>query len=241
MADMHPKKPLNTVEQIKNGLVVSCQAWPDSPLYGPVYMLAMAKAAEKGGAVGLRVNGVEDIHAVHQDVPLPIIGIYKFFDPGGTIWMTPTYQEAFVISEAGAGIIAVDGIHLKRTDGTSLEDLIQKIHLHLGKPVMVDVSTLEEGARAQTLGADLVATTFSVTRLNQKTPDYKLLRNLVNTLTIPIVAEGLYWTPDQVCKAFQLGAHSVVVGTAITRPDEITQRFVTEINEYFSRRHGPRE
>ena len=41
----------------KGALVVSCQARADNPLHGPVYMSAMAQAAEAGGALGIRANG----------------------------------------------------------------------------------------------------------------------------------------------------------------------------------------
>ena len=40
-----------------------------------------------------------------------------------------------------------------------------------------------------------------------------------------IVAEGRFEQPEQLETAFAAGAHSVVVGTAITNPREITRRF----------------
>jgi N-acylglucosamine-6-phosphate 2-epimerase len=121
----------------------------------------------------------------------------------------------------------MDGIRAERLDGTHLKDLIARIRNELGIHVMVDVSTFDEGLQAQNFGADLVATTFAIQ--NRDTPDYDLLTQLTRSLSVPVIAEGLYWTPEQVCQAFELGAHSVVVGTAITRPDEITHRFVQAI------------
>ena len=41
-----------------------------------------------------------------------------------------------------------------------------------------------------------------------------------------MLAEGRYWTVDDVSKAFDAGAHAVVIGSAITRPNLITKRFV---------------
>jgi N-acylglucosamine-6-phosphate 2-epimerase len=219
----------NIIEQIHNGLVVSCQAWPESPLCGPAYMAAMARAAAKGGAAGLRLNGVEDIRLTRQQLSLPIIGIQKYYPEEAEIWITPCYVNAVELAGAGADIIAIDGMHRKRLDGLVLGEMVERVHQDLHRCVMVDISTYDEAVSAQDLGADLVATTFSMFGQDRETPDYDLLFRLTQELTTPVVAEGLYWTPEQVCKAFELGAHAVVVGTAITRPDEITERFVKAI------------
>jgi putative N-acetylmannosamine-6-phosphate epimerase len=41
----------------------------------------------------------------------------------------------------------------------------------------------------------------------------------------PVVAEGRFGSPEEVAEALRLGAHAVVVGTAITRPIDIVRRF----------------
>jgi len=125
---------------------------------------------------------------------------------------------------------------MERPDGARLGELVARMHSELGTQVMVDISMFEEGCRAQGLGADLVATTLAVRGQNQDAPDFDLLSRLLLGLSVPVVAEGLYWTPEQVCKAFELGAYSVVVGSAITRPDEITRLFVQGISAHFSKR-----
>jgi N-acylglucosamine-6-phosphate 2-epimerase len=48
---------------------------------------------------------------------------------------------------------------------------------------------------------------------------------------IPVIAEGRITTPVQAAHALQLGAHAVVVGTAITRPQWITARFVEAVQK----------
>jgi len=225
---------MKAIERIRGGLIVSCQAWPDSPLHGSVYMAAMAQAAAKGGAAGIRANGTEDIRAIRGRLSLPIIGIQKSYDDRWRLWITATFGEARSLVEAGADIVAVDSRRTERPDGTRLGDLYERIHDDLQTPVMADVADWEQAAQAQRLGADMVSTTFAIE--GRETPDFDLLARLVENLPLPVAAEGLYWTPEQVCRAFELGAHAVVVGTAITRPDEITARFVGVLQTFFGRR-----
>ena len=56
------------LKAVQGGLIVSCQALPHEPLHGSEFMAAMAVAAETGGAVGLRANGVQDIHAIKKNI-----------------------------------------------------------------------------------------------------------------------------------------------------------------------------
>jgi N-acylglucosamine-6-phosphate 2-epimerase len=51
------------------------------------------------------------------------------------------------------------------------------------------------------------------------------LERLCREFDKPVVLEGRVWTLDDVRRAFELGAHAVVVGSAITRPQLITRRF----------------
>ena len=49
------------LQQLKNNLIVSCQALPQEPLHSSFIMGRMAKAAKEGGAMGIRANTKEDI------------------------------------------------------------------------------------------------------------------------------------------------------------------------------------
>lgn len=216
---------------IPNGaLVVSCQARADNPLHGPLHMAAMARAAEAGGARGIRANGAEDVAAIRAATALPIIGIYKLWDDRFPVYITPDFGSAARIAGAGAGIIAIDATPRLR-NGEPVERLIARIRGELGREVFADIATLDEGRAAHSHGATYVATTLSgyteeTASRRGEGPDLELLSALVAAIPAPVVAEGRFDTPELVAEAFRRGAHAVVVGTAITNPREITRRFV---------------
>lgn len=213
---------------LKPGLIVSCQARTDNPLHGPSFMAAMAKAAEQGGAVGIRANGPEDIRAIKAVVRLPVIGIYKYPLAGYEVLITPDLARAAAVAEAGADLIALDATVRPHPEGTA-QALIAQIKAELGLPVVADVATLEEGVAAAQAGADYIATTLSgYTSYSAAAegPDLTLVQQLCRAIAQPVIAEGRFCTPDEVQTALALGAFAVVVGTAITNPREITRRFV---------------
>jgi len=214
----------------KGALVVSCQARVDNPLHGPIHMSAMARAAEAGGAKGIRANGVDDVAAIRAVTALPIIGISKVWDDRFPVYITPDFENAARIAMAGADIIGLDATPRPR-DGETVERLIDRIRSELGKEVFADIATLEEGRAAWAYGATYVATTLSgyteaTTSRKSEGPDLDLISALVAEVPLPVVAEGRFDTPELVAAAFERGAHAVVVGTAITNPREITRRFV---------------
>jgi len=214
----------------KGALIVSCQARADNPLHGPVYMAAMAQAAEAGGARGIRANGADDIAAIRAVTALPIIGIAKVWDGRFPVYITPDFTQAAEIARAGADIIGLDATPRPR-DGEAVEHLIGRIRSELGREVFADIATLDEGRAAHAAGATYVATTLSgyteeTASGRTEGPDLELLSALVPEIPAPIVAEGRFDTPELVAEAFRRGAHAVVVGTAITNPREITRKFV---------------
>jgi len=222
---------MNTaIKAVQSGLVVSCQAAEGNPLRGPQYMAAMARAAAEGGAVGLRAEGPDDVAAVAQATRLPVIGILKAANQGpDLVYITPTYADAALVVAAGASIVATDGTARPRPDGQDLATLIRRIHDELGVPVMADVDSLESGQYAEHAGADVLGTTlagYTGPETAPAGPDLELLAQLVHNSSLPVIAEGKFWTPQDVTQAFALGAHAVVVGTAITNPLAITRRFV---------------
>lgn len=220
------------VVQVRGRLIVSCQAQPHEPLYGSAIMARMAVAAAQGGAAAIRANTPEDIAAICGAVSLPIVGLYKVDLPDYEVYITPRLVDALAVAEAGANVIAIDATQRRRPDYTALADYIAAIHEETGLPVLADISTFEEALAAQAAGADLISTTMSgYTAYSPKLPgpDLDLVQRLAGVLSAPLIAEGRYHAPDQAVAALEAGATAVVVGGAITRPQEITLRFVGAI------------
>ncbi|WP_210485002.1 N-acetylmannosamine-6-phosphate 2-epimerase [Microvirga antarctica] len=213
----------------KGALIVSCQARADNPLHGPIFMSAMARAVNAGGAAGFRANGAEDVAAIRAISTHPIIGIDKIWDDRFPVYITPHFASAARIAQAGADIVGVDATRRPR-DGDDVDRLIGRIRHELHREVFADVSSVAEGLFAHAAGATYVATTLAgytaeTAAQMSSGPDLDLLSALVAAIDGPVVAEGRFDTPDLVAEAFRRGAHAVVVGTAITNPLEITRKF----------------
>lgn len=219
--------------RLAGGLVVSCQARADHPLHGPLYMAAMAQAAVRGGAVGIRADGPDDVAAIRTAIPeeMPIMGIAKERAADGSVFITPSAASARNVIEAGAELVALDGTPRERPGGESLREVVAAIHA-AGAAALADVGTIEHARYAIECGVDAVGTTLSGHTPDSPAlegPDFGLLERLVSQSPVPVFAEGRFWTPEEVRRAVSLGASFVVVGTAITNPQAITARFVRGI------------
>lgn len=220
---------MKMLDSLRGGLIVSCQARPGSPLRHTQIMVAMARAAQIGGAVGIRADGPQDIAAIRAAVSLPIIGIYKQDIQGYEVYITPTLESAQQVQSAGANLIALDATDRPHPGGMTGAQIIRYFKEALKAPLMADISTLEEGIVAAEAGADVVATTllgYTPYTRQVTPPDYTLVQELVKAVSVPVIVEGHITTPDQARQALDLGAHAVVVGAAITQPEWITQHFV---------------
>ncbi|WP_277585091.1 N-acetylmannosamine-6-phosphate 2-epimerase [Psychrobacillus antarcticus] len=221
------------LKSIENELIVSCQALPEEPLHSPHIMARMAYAAMRGGAKGIRANSIEDIKEIKKAVDLPIIGIIKQVYDESDVFITPTQKEIDILYQEGVEIIAIDATNRRRPDGKVISDVFPTIREQYSNQLfMADCSTYEEAKQAYELGFDCLGTTLSgYTEYTQgvKLPDMELIARLVKDFPIPIIAEGGIWDPEELKGVFELGAYSAVVGTAITRPMDITKRFVKAI------------
>ena len=212
---------------MKRGLIVSCQALENEPLHSSFIMGKMALAAEMGGAVGIRANGVEDILEIKKMVNLPIIGIIKKDYENMVSYITPTRKELEALIDINIDVIALDA-----TINADLNLLNSLKIKHPNQKFMADISTVEEGIRAEKLGFDYIGTTLvGYTEQSKNLNNFDVLKELLEKCNTPIIAEGNFDTPEKSRKAMEMGSYAVVVGGAITRPQLITKKFSDEINK----------
>ena len=222
---------MNILEKLKNEIIISVQAMKGEPLYEETALTAMMKSVVNGGAKGLRLAGARDVKNAKKLFDIPVIGLTKPDKLPDNwkeiVYITPTLKEVNELIEANADIIATDAT-LRERPKESLKEILKYIKAH-NKLAMADISTFEEGVKARELGFDIISTTLSGYTQNSDCasvePDFKLLSNLAKEVDCPIFLEGRVWEPSEVKKAFDLGAYSVVIGSAVTRPQLIVKRF----------------
>lgn len=231
-----------SVKKIMNGLVISCQAYEGTPLYGADNMKHMAECAILGGASGIRGCWPQDIRAIRSITDLPIVGINKKFgdgDPLEEIFITPTYESAVEIIEAGADIIALDCTIRESRTFDELYELLKKIKENYPDiAIMADLATEEEALKvAETGFIDIISTTLSgytKESLSQKSdgPNIEMIKSLKQKIDLPINGEGRIWELEDIKNILNAGADIITIGTAVTRPHLITERFVNFNKEY---------
>lgn len=222
------------IKRTIGGLIVSCQALEKEPLYSSYIMSKMAYAVFLGGASGIRANSVIDIAAIKQAVDLPIIGIIKKEYENCEVYITPTMSEVDELVQCGTDVIAMDATNRPHPDGRSLQEIFGEIRVKYNNQLfMADCSTYEECLLAKNIGFDMVGTTlcgYTTDTVETKIPNIPLLRRLGATIGIPVIAEGGIWNPSELADILAIdGIHAAVVGTAITRPMEITKHFIAAI------------
>lgn len=226
----------NVLKKIKGGLVVSCQARVGWAMHGSEIMAAFSVAAKEGGAVGIRATGADNIAAIKEKVDLPIIAINKLWFENCNVYITPTFESAKEVLDLGVEILAIDATPRTRPNNEKLTDIVNRIREEYPDALLMgEISTLDEAKSILPLNFDLISTTlcgYTENSLNEGTDNFKLIEDIVKITDIPVIAEGKIATPADSVKALQAGALAVVVGTSITRPEIITERFINEIKEY---------
>lgn len=214
----------------QNSLIISCQAVKGEPLYGYNIMHLMAKAAKEGGADAIRCNYVSDINSIKAETGLPTIGIIKAVYPDSNVYITPTLKEVkALLEETNTEVVALDATLRPRPNGEKLEDLVD--YIRINKPsveIMADISNMEEAKYADALRFDYIGCTMRSYTESTKgitIPDYDFIAGMVQSLHAKIIAEGGIWEANQLRKVWEANPYAVVIGSAVTRPKDITARF----------------
>jgi len=214
----------------KNAFIVSCQAEGDDPFNSPEGVSMFAKAAEMGGADGIRSEGIAKTKKIIDSVSIPVIGLIKTYFEDGLVKITGSLSDVKELHEIGCRFIAIDGTFRLR-EGITGPDFISRIKSKYDCEIMADISTIEEAIACQNSGADCISTTLNgyteATKFdNNGEPNFQLIKELTNKIDIPIFAEGRISNPIQAKQMIDCGAFGVVVGTLITRPRVVTNSFV---------------
>lgn len=223
----------NFFTRTKGGLIVSCQALENEPLHSDFIMSRMALAAEQGGAFGIRANSVKDITEIKKTVNLPIIGIVKRDYDDSEVFITATIGEVDELMTIAPDMIAIDATDRTRPNSETLEDFVISIRSKYPDVLlMADISTLDDALEADRLEFDCISSTLHGYTENTKdsklfSNDFQFIKELLDAVTIPVIAEGNVETPEMAKRCLDVGCHAVVVGGAITRPKQITERFIT--------------
>ncbi len=207
----------------ERALIVSCQPVIGGPLDKDEFVVAMAKAAEIGGASALRIEGVSRVKAVKNEVEIPVIGIVKHDQ--GSIYISPFPEDFKALTKAGADIVAFDATLRERP--VPVAELI-RYGKTLDLCLMADCASLEDANHAWDCGCEIVGSTLSGyldgPLAIPEEPDFNLIREMANR-NMRVMAEGRIHTPSQARRALDEGAWAVTVGTALTRLELTTGWF----------------
>ncbi|MCU0908580.1 MAG: putative N-acetylmannosamine-6-phosphate 2-epimerase [Rhodobacteraceae bacterium] len=216
------------LDLVRGRLIVSCQPVPGGPMDRPEITAAFARAALDGGAGGLRIEGIANLFAVRAATRAPVIGLIKADLTDSPVRITPTVADVQALAAAGADIIAFDATDRPRPE--PLSGIVAAIHA-AGRIAMADCATAEDGRRAVALGCAVLGSTMAGYTGGPvpEGPDLALVAGLAS-LGRFTVAEGRYQAPADAAAGLRAGADAVVVGSAITRPEHVTQWFVAAMD-----------
>lgn len=220
---------MTLLERLSKGLVVSCQPVDDGPMDLPAITAAMARAAEAGGADGVRIEGLDNLAATRPATALPIIGLVKRDLDDSPVRITAFLDDVRGLAKLGTDIIAYDATQRPRP--VSTDELVAEIHA-AGKIAMADCATLEDARTARAQGAEIIGTTLSgyagEIAPDGAGPDLALV-SAFRDLGGFVMAEGRYNTPELAAAAIRAGADCVTVGSAVTRIEHITGWFAAAV------------
>ncbi|EHL2525117.1 tRNA-dihydrouridine synthase, partial [Listeria monocytogenes] len=134
-------------------------------------------------------------------------------------------------------IVAMDATTRKRPHNEDLKDILSAIRKEFPNTLfMADTGSIEDVYYADSLGFDLIGTTLygyteETANKNISDDDFSHLKEVLKSTKRPVIAEGKIDSPSKARQVLTLGCYAVVVGGAVTRPQEITTRFTNEIQK----------
>lgn len=235
------KNKTEVLRKITHEILVSCQAYDENPHASVDAMVTMALAGKMGGCVGFRANAPEYVKAIREAVgeEYIIIGIWKQHIPGNDVYITTNMDAVRQLVKAGSDIIALDCTDRLNVYGHKGVELVPQIKAEFPEiAIMADCSNIQEAKAAKEAGADIVACTMSGYTEYTKDKyelgvDLDMIAAMDQLKDVHVLAEGRIWTREDCIAAFKAGAKTCVIGTAITNPWQITQRFVDAKNSLF--------
>ena len=182
------------------------------------------------GSYGISWNYVSDIHSIKAEVYLLRSCSIKAEYPDSEVDITPTLKEVEALrSETDTEVVALDATRRSRPNGEKLEDLVR--YIRANKPqveIMADIADMEDAKYADSLGFDYIGCTlrsYTAATKGISIPDYDFIAQLVQTVHAHVIAEGGIWEVGQLQKVWEAKPYAVVIGSAVTRPRDITARF----------------
>ena len=195
--------------------------------------MKLAESSLMAGVKVLRLQGVEAIRHIKGKTGAPVIALIKRHYDGSPVYITPTMREVDELLSTDAEVIGLDATQRPRPHGEKLCDLLQKVH-GAGRLAMADCDTLESAMEAERLGFDVVGTTLAGYTDNRPIslgPDLELLREMVQMVSIPVIAEGRYSEKWQVQTALRIGAKAIVMGAALNDTPVLTKRYLSVVQK----------
>lgn len=228
------KKDNDFIKKIKKTIIVSCQAVDNEPLNNPFIMSKMALACTLGGAKVLRVSQKKHIKAIKKEVNNELIGLIKKHYDNSEVVITPTLKEIKELLKLNVKVIALDAT-LRKRPAETLEQIVNYIKANYPHQlIMADCSTLEDIKNAEILGFDFIGTTlrgYTKETLNtsNKENNFEFIKQASMIVKkSKLIVEGGIWTTKEANFALNIkNVHALVIGSAITRPKEITNYFLT--------------
>lgn len=224
------------LNMLKNKIVVSCQGYKElgNPFFTKEDMLKMVLSVKRAGGYAVRLNSPETITFIKEQIPnVIVVGIWKVETANTEVFITPTFEEAKTLIDLGCEIVAIDGTSRMNRLGQKGYEVIRQVKKAFpNQIIMADLATLEDARESVLAGADIISTTLSgytaeTNNKNKKEPDIELIRDIRKEFPdVYINAEGRVWTIEDVKRAFLEGADVVTIGSAITNPMLIAQRFI---------------